>query len=191
MIARTIKSRRSCCQALLLVSTLTSQPTHATIYCSAGGGYLKVGMSTAQVERNCGKPISQTKEQKALTRNIAVQQLFYNIRQVKRTLYGNRVVPNANIEMMVTIKNNKVFSIHISGTKTQGASICANGTIQVGSSVNSVTQACGAPNYVNQSYQKFSNGGKSVEQETWTIKPTQYGPTKTLIFNDGILSSIE
>lgn len=173
----------------LIGFVLTPKYAHATIYCSYGGGYLKVGMSQAQVKSSCGTPIAESKKKTYATRNVAVQQLFYTVKQTARNVYGPKFSAKS-LDMVITVRNNKVTSINLSGTNAQGVSVCPNGAIQVGSAVNTVTQACGYPSYVNQSYQKVSQGN-IVEEVTWQLKPTQYGQPLTLIFNDGVLTSIQ
>ncbi len=174
----------------LVLASLAVVPIHtyATVYCAHGGAYLKVGMSKALVEKNCGKPISHTKKKTYATRNVAIKQLFYTLKQNTRGVHGPQF-NTKTIEMVITVKNNKVMNINLGGTKAQSASVCSSGQIQVGSPVNAVTQACGYPSYINDSYQKVSQGN-IIDQETWSLKPSQYEPTLTLIFSNDVLTSI-
>tara|TARA_B110000879_G_scaffold152199_1_gene197035 strand:- start:1208 stop:1771 length:564 start_codon:yes stop_codon:yes gene_type:complete len=174
---------------LFIVSIMQCNTVMATIYCAHGSGYLKVGMSKNQVQQACGEPISQSKKKKYGTRNIAIKQLFYTLKKNTRSAYG----PSSNtqtINIVVTIMNNKVTEINLGGNKTQAASVCANGTIQVGLPMSSITQACGTPSYINNSFKKISQGNL-IEQEIWQIKTSQYGKNRTLTFSDDTLISIQ
>lgn len=175
----------------------------ASTYCPSAGGYISPGMSIAQVQNACGSPTSTTKKQTYASRNIAVKQLIYNIRKAPVILGAGQIRPvvhdgtfsiplNApeQVSLMVTIIANKVSSISLNNSSTQGSSLCAGGTIQVGSSLGAVTSACGTPSYVNNSFQRSSQG-TTVKEEIWMIKTNEYSPSLRLTFHNGILQSIQ
>jgi hypothetical protein len=91
---------------------------------------------------------------------------------------------------MITIVANKVRSINFNNSKVQGSSLCQSGSIKVGATLGQVINACGTPSYVNDSFQKISQGGV-IKQEIWVIKTNDYSSNLRLTFNNGILQSIQ
>ena len=167
-------------------------PAFSTTYCAHGGGFLKIGMNLNEVRTLCGPPLSQVKRKISDYRNIQVQQLFYTLRHSsqRRNAFNNTNQTEQKINLQVNVISNKVLSLSLNNTATQGVSICPGGLIQVGSALSSVLNACGSPNYVNTSFKKIRQGGV-VKQEVWTIKATEYDEHLTLTFKDGQLTTIE
>jgi outer membrane protein assembly factor BamE (lipoprotein component of BamABCDE complex) len=164
----------------------------ATTYCAFGGSYIRVGMSLEEIKQACGTPLSTKTKKTYNTRNVAVSQLYYTFRNTQQRSNAFAYAPKiANeVKLMVSIKANKVIEISLNSNATQGASVCPNGAIQIGSSISAVTRACGSPGYVNQSFKSIRQSER-VEKETWILKASPYDPPITLTFSDGVLQSIQ
>lgn len=178
--------------SFLFPLALLSSNSFADTYCPSKGGYIKIGMTTDEVIQACGQPESVQKKRVYPTRNVAAQQLVYNFGEGTGGLGNMTFTTGTNYagSLMVNMFANKIKDITLNGKSVQGASVCPGGMIKVGDNANVVQNACGNPNIKNHSFQKIPNG-KAVNEETWTIKSSDYGPTLTLVFYNGTLQSVK
>jgi len=165
-------------------------------YCARKGGYVRVGMTAAQVVAACGEPQSKLIKNTPVMQKVPMQQLFYNNLGTDTGFYGvwNMPVSTSNVgnggsKMQVNIVDNKVLSISLDGNNTNALSMCQGQSIQVGDSGDDVRAACGTPRRVNETFIEVPIPSKT-KPEIW-VYTDAYQPTLSLTFVDGKLQSLE
>lgn len=178
-----------------LVWMLTSSLYAADwFYCTKNERSIKVGMTSAEVLRACGAPLSHDDSG---TQQVPVQQMIYT------TINSGSVYPGLNDafyrqwslpsgttgqQLQVDIVNNKVSAILLNGRETKALSICNGGTFSKGDDISQLYHACGAPSMINQSHTDARN--VTAGPDVWIYKTDAYQPAVQLNFSNGILQSI-
>lgn len=176
----------------------------ASVYCPGRYGFIKLGMSQAQVITACGEPLSKQESDQPLVQKIPLTQLLYNNEGAPSSFFGvwNLPVGNYNpgnppfggkaagAQLEIDIVENKVFSIALNGSGTNAVSICNSVPIKIGDPADLAYSACGTPSLVNESYINRPVPGKQKPQ-IWFYQINQYQPPLSLTFVDGVLKSIE
>lgn len=180
---------------ILSVSTMAF--SDETVFCPQKNGYIRVGMTEAQVLSACGAPLQKQESNKPLSQKVEVTQMTYNNQGTQKGFYGYWKMPvstnsagNGGSKLEVSIVDGKVDSVNIDGGSVNAFSICGNNNIQIGDDASAVAGACGTPSIVNKTFIMKpipSNKAPMV----WIYKQADYLPTMTLTFVDGKLQSIQ
>lgn len=188
--------------ALFIVPCITQAAE--SIYCPQNHGYINVGMTESQVIAACGDPLSKQKSNKPLLKRVPLKQLFYNNQGAPTAFFGVWALPIGNsdpsnppfggnaggVQLKVDILNDKVYSVSLNGTSSNGFSICNGVEIKVGDPGNIVYNACGNPSLINSSYVNEIVPSQQPP-EVWIYQPNQYQSPVSLTFLDGKLQSID
>ena len=171
-----------------------------SFYCPQNHGYINLEMSQAEVIAACGEPTSRKAGANAVTQQVPVVQLIYSTINYGPVdfypcidpIYKQWSLPSGSqgINVQVNIINNKVASISINQQPANGLSACSGGSFQVGDDISAVTNACGSPNIINDSYID-QPVAKELQPENWTYNNLDYQPPVTLTFINGRLKSIQ
>lgn len=188
----------------LTLTILTTQAFAAdSVYCPQKAGFIRVGMTQAQVLAACGTPLSKQESNIPAMKKTPVQQLMYNNQGAPQTFYGVGAIPVANgfninasfnnsnvgVQLQVDIANNQVKAIKMNGSDTNSFSICRGANIQVGDPASKVYSACGSPSMINSSFVNEPIQSKEKPQ-LWTYQANQYQNPISLTFVNGNLQSI-
>ena len=169
-----------------------------SVYCPQKQGYISIGMSDDQVLRACGQPMSKQVSDVKVAEKIPVTQLIYTtlnqgaVYSGLTSYYNMWSLPSGSggTTLNVSVIDNKITSVSINGSSTNGMSICGGTSIQVGDDVNSVYSACGSPSLVNETYINKPIS-KNQHPEIWIYQLNQYQSPISLTFVDGKLQSIQ
>lgn len=184
----------------LNVSLLTATPALAVsqLYCPQNSGYIKLGMTQAEVLAACGQPLAKQQSNGPVTQKVPMKQMIYN------TLNTGSVYPGLNpafynqwslpsgaygISLEVDVINDKVSAVRINGSSTNAMSICGGTSVQVGDNANQVLIACGSPSMVNNSFVN-QTVPSNTKPEVWIYQVDQYQSPSSLTFINGKLQSI-
>ncbi|MCH9755767.1 MAG: DUF2845 domain-containing protein [Gammaproteobacteria bacterium] len=180
------------------IITATCFAEQQPFYCPKNHGYVRIGMTEAQVLSACGEPTSKVKSKHAAVEQVPVTQLIYSTLNPDPVYRGYELIYNTwslpvgsygnNLE--VDIIDNKISNIRFNGKDTNASSVCSNRSFAVGDLADKVFSACGNPSLTNKSFINRTVKSKS-KPETWTYYIDQYQPTFKLIFMDGKLRAIE
>ena len=185
-----------------LTSIVLATAVHAadSFYCPQNHAYINVGMSQAEVSAACGEPTSRKAGANTVNQQVPVIQLIYSTINSGPVdfypgidpIYKQWSLPSGSqgINVQVNIIDNKVASISINQEPANGLSACSGGSFQVGDDISAVTNACGSPNIVNNSYIE-QPVPKELQPENWTYANLPYQPPVTLTFIKGVLQSIQ
>lgn len=185
---------------LLMTAVLTSQTLWAaqSIYCPQNHRYINVGMTEAQVMAACGQPLSKNTSSQSVEKRVPVKQLIYKTLNRSTSFYPTLdpiyqawSIPTgvSGVNVKINVINQKVTSININGAGTKTMTFCDNNNIQVGSSESAVYSACGAPDFVNQTYTTQSVS-QNAQPQVWLYQIDPYQPPMSLTFVNGTLQSI-
>jgi hypothetical protein len=196
-----------------LPSFLLSAYAMDGFYCAQKHAFIRVGMTIDEVLQGCGAP-QMRQESGNIVRNQPMTRLSYNNMYKGPVYYWdlNKVyhifsIPSSsnNSTVTVDIVDNKVRSVNLNGNGVQGTNACqypgstqfggnpsySNGaSISVGDSYEQVIQACGNPDYTDETFMPVPVS-KSDNPELWIYKMDQYNPSYHLIFINGVLKSVE
>lgn len=178
-----------------------------SLYCPQNHGYINIGMTQDQVVAACGQPLSKQQSSQPVTQKIPVKQLLYNNQGATKAFYGVWALPMGNssqglqpfggsggpdggAQLQVNIINDKVSSVTLNGSSTNGFSICNSTQINIGDPANKVYGACGSPTLINNSYINQAIPS-ATKPEIWVYQPGQYQSPVSLTFVDGKLQSID
>ena len=152
--------------------------------------FVTIGDSMATVKAHCGEPSSVTKENQQGTKVVPLQLWYYRVGTVKE---------NTSLTLKFTIKNRKVSNILLEGRPVGGTNLClqreypissGGGTyISIGDSAFKVRSICGEPAVDNKSSETVTTGNEKVQ--TWLYDFGRYQPKISMIFKNGVLSSID
>lgn len=188
-------------QLFSILSVLCCHVTYAEqapFYCPQKHGYIRIGMTEAQVLSLCGEPSSKETAKSSAVRQVEVTQLVYSTLNREPVFRGYELIYNTwslpvgsdgnNLE--VDVIDGKIDSIRFNGTDTNASTVCGNRSFAVGDLADTALSACGNPSMINKTYinQPVPSKTKPV---TWTYYTDQYQPTFKLIFLDGTLQAIE
>lgn len=185
----------------MIIGIASSAGTQAatSFYCPQNHGYIKVGMTQAQVVNACGPATSIQSGNNAVTQQIPVVQLIYNNLNQGPVgyypglvpVYGMWSIPSGTqgINIQVNLINNRVSDITLNQAHTNAVSACSGGSFQVGDEMQRVFTACGSPDVVNNTYIN-QPVPKEQNPETWVFANLPYQPPITLTFVNGVLQSI-
>jgi hypothetical protein len=182
----------------IMFTASTSFAEQAPFYCPKNHGYVRIGMTEAEVLSACGHPTSRVKSKHAAVEQVPVTQLIYTTLNPEPVYRGYELIYNTwslpigstGSSLEVNIIDNKISSIQFNGEGTNASSVCGNRSFAVGDLANTVFTACGSPSLVNKTFINRPVKGKA-KPETWTYYVDQYQPTFKLIFLDGTLHAIE
>ncbi len=171
-----------------------------SFYCSKNHAYINVGMTQDQVLASCGNPTSVQDSGNAVVQQIPMTQLVYtDINKGAVFFYPgiDRVyslfsLPSGSTgnTIEVDLINSQVSAIKVNGVSTNALSMCKDGKVQIGDKINSIYNACGAPDNINQTYVNRRVPRKQHPQ-VWIYESQNYQPGFTLTFINGILQSIQ
>ena len=171
-----------------------------SFYCPQNHQYINVGMSQAQVLQACGEPSSKKSGANTVTQQIPVVQLIYSNLNSGAVDYYPGVNPiyrqwslpsgSQGVTIQVNVIENKIASIALNQQSTNAVSACQGGSFQVGDDISAVTNACGSPSIVNNSYINKSVP-KEMQPEIWNYNNLPYQPGVTLTFIQGVLQFIQ
>ncbi len=157
---------------IVLAAFFTTLSTSSfAIMCPSNFTQIKMGDSIKDVIAACGKPDSQTEEEK----NVAKSQewVYYVLTDPSN---------QTTIRTTIAFDKDKVTNISANGYGVSYTQICAGNTVQVGDSQDSVKKACGKPAFINQ-----DSNDKTPPVKTTTL--IYNNPSKTsLIFVGGVLT---
>jgi hypothetical protein len=166
-------------------------------YCPQNHGYIRVGMTEAEVLKLCGTPTVKEKSKSAAVEQVPVTQLIYSTLNPEPVFRGYKLIYNTwslpvgsgdnNLE--VDVIDGKINAIRFNGADTNASNVCNNQSFAVGDLPNKVFSACGSPSITNHTYINRAVKSKS-KPITWTYSSDPYQPTFQLIFMDGELKSI-
>ena len=169
------------------------------MYCSENQAYIKLGMTEQQVISACGQPLSKHKGAGQVTRRVPVKQLIYtwlnsNIANQGggiKNIYTTYSLPQAptSLTLHVDIMNGKISNIRTSGTSPNQMTLCDASSFKIGDDASAVTQACGEPSSVNETFVNQPIPS-SEKPEIWVYKPGQYQQPFSLTIVNGKLESI-
>ncbi len=167
-------------------------------YCPKNHGYIRIGMTEAEVLKNCGEPTSKEKSKKAAVEQVPVTQLIYSTLNPDPVYRGYELIYNTwslpigsyGNTLEVDIIDNKISGIRLNGQDTNASSVCSNRSFAVGDLADKVFSACGSPSMTNKTFVNRTVPGKT-KPVTWTYYTDRYQPTFKLIFIDGTLRAIE
>ncbi|MDX2346305.1 MAG: DUF2845 domain-containing protein [Legionella sp.] len=167
-------------------------------YCPQNHGYIRVGMTEAEVLKLCGIPTSKEKSKNAAVEQIPVTQLIYTTLNREPVFRGYKLIYNTwslpvgsgDNSLEVDIIDGRIKSIRFNGSGTNASSLCNNESFAVGDLPQKVFDACGSPSLTNHTYINRSIKSKTKPM-TWTYSADQYQPTFQLIFMDGQLRAIK
>ncbi len=167
-------------------------------YCPKNHGYVRIGMTEAQVLQNCGEPTSKEKSKRAAVEQVPVTQLIYSTLNPDPVYRGYELIYNTwslpigsgGNSLEVDVIDNKISAIRLNGNETNASSVCSNRSFAVGDLADKVFSACGSPSMTNKTFINRSVPGKA-KPVTWTYYIDRYQPTFKLIFIDGTLRAIE
>lgn len=170
----------------------------APFYCPKKHGYIRIGMTEAQVLSLCGEPSAKEQSKQAAVEQIPVTQLIYSTLNRKPVYRGYELIYNTwslpigsdGNTLEVDIIDNKISAIRFNGGSTNATTICSNRLFAVGDLADTVYSACGSPSLTNKTFINRSIPSKS-KPVTWTYYTDQYQPTFQLIFIDGRLRAIQ
>ena len=176
---------------LLLITSFAAYAGPSQMYCPQKQGYIKIGMTTAQVVSACGQPLSKKKMNRPATEKVPMQQLFYNHDGHSTAFYGvwkiNTGHSSNNLE--VDVIDEKVVTIKLNGGNANVLSMCAGQAIQPGDPVSMVYDSCGNPSRINQTYINKAIQS-NTKPESWTYQSSAYQAPFSLTFVNGKLQSI-
>jgi hypothetical protein len=180
--------------ALFSATIFAEQPA---FYCPKNHGYIRVGMTEAEVLQLCGTPTVKEKSKHDAVEQIPVTQLIYSTLNPEPVFRGYKLIYNTwslpigsgdnNLE--VDVIDGKIHSIRFNGADTNASNVCNNQSFAVGDLPSKVFSACGSPSITNHTYINRTVKSKSKPM-TWTYSTDPYQPTFQLIFMDGELKSI-
>lgn len=168
------------------------------VYCPQKQGYIKLGMSAAEVVQACGEPMTKQDVDEPVTEKVPMTQLYYStpsgdneVVDSFRPIYDTWSLPEGTLSVMmeVDIINDKVSSIRINGDNTNALSICDGQSIAIGDNAMKVYQSCGTPQTVNQTFIEQPIPSNSQPQ-VWIYQVDPYQPPISLTIVDGKLQSI-
>lgn len=178
---------------------ITPGYTADNFYCAKNHAYIEVGMDPYQVISACGKPTIIKASGNAVVQQIPVTQLIYTTINKGAVFFYpgiDRVytlfsLPSGSVgnSVEVNVINNQISSIKVNGSNTNAFDACKTGKIQIGDSLSSVYNACGAPDNINNTYVNRPIPKKEKPQ-VWIYESQNYQPGFTLTFVNGILQSI-
>jgi hypothetical protein len=176
----------------------TSFAEQAPFYCPQKHGYIRIGMTEAQVLSLCGTPRSKETSKSSAVKQVEVTQFVYSTLNPEPVFRGYELIYNTwslpvgsngnNLE--VSVIDGKIHSIQFNGSDTNASSVCGNRSFAVGDLADTALSACGNPSMVNKTFINQSIPSKT-KPVTWTYYTDQYQPTFKLIFLDGTLQAIE
>lgn len=162
-----------------------------SVYCPQNHGYIKLGMTPAEVLTNCGQPSVKQQSNRPVMQQVNVEQLIYNSQGAQRAFYNVWSIPVGNevgVQLEVDVTNNKVSAVRMNGSNSNAFTICGGTGIQIGDPVSKVYNACGNPSLVNNTY-IYQPIASTQKPEIWTYQ-SQFGPSLSLTFVNGTLQSI-
>ena len=134
------------------------------------------GDSLEQVEKMCGKPMSQKSSEKEP--NVPQEWSYYVSQPTQAGAQG----PAASVKMTIAFANDKAVNITAQATSLSSTSLCGP-TISVGDNSETVKAACGNPGFI-QKQEAPGGGPKSLEITEYKYNTA---PPNTLIFENGTL----
>lgn len=122
----------------------------AAFFCPTNFNQIYVGDSIDQVRKQCGKPmVEETKEKEA----EGPQEWSYFIPQtVVNTVTTTSLQPlQGTLKTQISFdKSGKAINISVNGIGVGSTTICANKTIQLGDTRDTIKNACGEPSFINK-----------------------------------------
>lgn len=178
-----------------------------SVYCPQRSGYINVGMTQGQVIAACGQPVAKRDSENALLQQVPDLQLIYNNMGTTQSFYGVWGLPlgintaphpagfggnagSLGAQLQVDIVNDRVQSVKLNSSDTNGFSICNGTTIKIGDPAGMVYGACGSPSLTNKTFIMVPIPSLTKPQ-IWIYQPGQYQPPISLTFIDGKLQSIQ
>ncbi len=185
-----------CLMGLMLTTVCFAE--QEPFYCPQNHGYIRIGMTEAQVLSLCGTPSSKAKSKNTAVEQIPVTQLVYSTLNPDPVYRGYGLIYNtwslpigsSGNTLEVDVMDNKISSIRFNGSDTNASSVCGNRSFAVGDLADKVFSACGSPSMTNKTFINRSVSSKS-KPEVWTYATDKYQRTFKLIFMDGRLKAIE
>lgn len=144
---------------------------------------IKVGSTAQQVIANCGAPVSKKQGLRSVTEAQDVVQWMYT---------GNPDQRAASLtpSIMFTLQDRKVIAVTVAGQQVQSTNLCNSGrVVGVGADDIELRQACGAPNFINQSTNQTVAG--FVKYQEWVIDQGPYKPKLIIQFEKGKVTNIQ
>jgi hypothetical protein len=181
-----------CCLFCLFTELSFADGNTNNLYCPQGAQYIQPGMNILDVKQACGAPIHVTKREVADSHKIPLIQWTFRVGSlsgIRRSNFYFRTASINNPTLVVTFKQNKVMTVSLDGQGMPASDICGGIPINKGDDMSAVSNACGTPNYTNETYTLAPTGSNSKE-EIWSMKLGPYQPDIILTFKNGILQSI-
>ena len=168
------------------------------VYCPEHSGYIDTGMTTNDVIKACGQPLSKQQSRTPFMQKVPVQQLIYTILNpgsvypgLNSAFYNQWSLPSGSpgYNIQFDIINNKVASLRINGSSSNAMSICQGMSVQIGEDFDKVYSSCGTPSAVNET---FINQPvpSATKPEVWIYQVDKFQPPISLTFVNGELQSI-
>jgi len=165
----------------MLVALLSLSTSSFALFCPNNFNQINIGDTIQQVEQQCGKPDgikkSQGSDNGPQEWNFYVQPSMNNYAAIR-----TKTTQGSSVKMAIALNGGKVVNITVNGMSLTATTICSGHNITVGSTADSVKQACGDPAFVNKS--SVNNGPKPSEIVTYKYNST---PPTTLTFENGAL----
>jgi hypothetical protein len=164
----------------------------SALYCPTNHSTIHIGMNQTAVIAACGEPQDKGTSNTPLVQRVPITQLVFNDEGIQTIQSGNGwaiPVSNGGGQLEVDIMNDKVYAIRLNGNSSNAASICVDGTFNIGSPVSAVYDACGNPATTNVTYMNMVDPSQK-KPETWTYQFNPYQSPIRLTFINGQLQSI-
>ncbi len=146
-------------------------------FCPNNFSQINMGDTIDQVTSACGKPDKE--ETKDVEARMPQEWSYY----IPQTVSSDSLQQQSGT-LKTTIsfdKDGKAINISVNGIGVGSTTICSNQTVQLGSTMEQIKDACGKPSFINKQQPEGTESKKS-KVTTFT-----YGD-KTLTFTNGVLT---
>jgi len=151
-------------------------------FCPNTFNQIEIGDTIEQVEKQCGKPDSQT--EKEIKKPVPEEWNYY----IPQTVGGNSLTP-----MQGTLKTSftfdasgKAINISVNGIGVGSTTICGS-NVQLGDTRDTIKAACGSASIINK--QLSENDTKDQAANKMIIFNYKSNPPTTLTFENGKLTA--
>lgn len=171
-----------------LLATLLCSPSCFAMFCPNNFNLIEVGYTPQQVESKCGPPASK---RIYLDESNVPQEWTYFLQVPTYGMSPGSFNNNpGTIKFTVAFFNNAVTNISSNGIGVGATTICNNKTLQIGSPLKDVEDACGKPALITKTNQPGPTGQipNAIQIMNWTYTGNK---TATLVFENGQLKELK
>ncbi len=208
---------------MLLLLLISSTGFADQFLCSTNMQYVYTGDTLDSVIAACGQPTETRLEQAPSSSNNANLIWYYQLANTNNmgtsnngfTASAGQLLPpspavslnssglslttgtNTPVDLALLFNNGKVSSIQQSlnnTTQNTNSLSCANGNVQIGSSMSDVSAACGLPVFQKALNAAPTQNTSSAESSAATLliyRPQSYLPPQIFVFKNGLLVGVK